>query len=54
MKFTETTKFDVVAARIARRQPTTWWQTVEIDRGEDAKIGPQLPGAFQRRLGRQG
>lgn len=43
LKFEETTKFDVVAARIARRQPTTWWQTVEIDRGELSKIGPQLP-----------
>jgi rod shape-determining protein MreC len=43
LKFEEATSFDVVAARITRRQPTTWWQTVEIDRGGLAKIGPQLP-----------
>ncbi|MFD0894610.1 rod shape-determining protein MreC [Luteolibacter ambystomatis] len=43
VKFTANTRFDVVAASIVRRQPTTWWQTVEIDRGEDAKVGAQLP-----------
>lgn len=43
VKFKAATKFDVVAAQVARRQPTTWWQTIEIDRGEQSKIGPQLP-----------
>lgn len=44
LKFKKATKFDVIAANIVRRQPTTWWQTVEIDRGEkNAGIGPQLP-----------
>jgi rod shape-determining protein MreC len=43
LNFAKATKFEVVAARIARRQPTTWWQTVEIDRGENAGIGTQLP-----------
>jgi rod shape-determining protein MreC len=43
LNFAKTSKFEVVAARITRRQPTTWWQTVEIDRGENANIGTQLP-----------
>jgi rod shape-determining protein MreC len=43
LEFAKTSKFKVVAARITRRQPTTWWETVEIDRGENANIGTQLP-----------
>ncbi len=42
LKFKEATKFDVVAARVIRRQPTTWWQTVDIDAGDDRHIGIQL------------
>lgn len=38
LDFKERTRFEVVVARVTRRQPTTWWQTVEIDRGEDAGI----------------
>jgi rod shape-determining protein MreC len=43
VKFQANTRFEVVAARIARRQPTTWWQTVEIDRGGKDHIEPHLP-----------
>jgi len=43
VKFKASTKFDVVAAQIVRRQPTTWWQTVEIDRGKDFNIDAQYP-----------
>jgi rod shape-determining protein MreC len=42
MKFMEYTNFEVVAARIIRRHPTTWWQTMEIDAGEEKGIGTQL------------
>ncbi len=38
LDFQERTRFEVVAARVTRRQPATWWQTVEIDRGEDSGI----------------
>lgn len=38
LDFKERNPFDVIAARITRRQPTTWWQTMEIDRGESAGI----------------
>ncbi|MCH7225289.1 rod shape-determining protein MreC [Haloferula sp. A504] len=38
LDFQERTRFEVVAARVTRRQPTTWWQTVEIDRGEASGI----------------
>lgn len=32
----------MVAARVIRRNPTTWWQTVEIDAGSDRGIGVEL------------
>lgn len=42
LDFKKATNFDVVAAQIIRRHPTTWWQTMDIDAGEDRKIGIQL------------
>ncbi len=42
LDFKTTTKFDIVAARVIRRHPTTWWQTVDIDAGEERGIGTQL------------
>lgn len=42
LNFKKATSFDVVAAQIIRRHPTTWWQTMEIDAGEDRGIGIQL------------
>jgi rod shape-determining protein MreC len=42
LDFKKATNFDVVAAQIIRRYPTTWWQTMEIDAGEDRGIGVQL------------
>lgn len=42
LAFKKATDFDVVAARIIRRHPTTWWQTMEIDAGEERGIGIQL------------
>lgn len=42
LNFKKATSFDVVAARVIRRQPTTWWQTVDIDAGENRNIGIQL------------
>ncbi len=32
----------MVAAQVIRRQPTTWWQTVDIDSGEERGVGAQL------------
>ncbi len=43
LKFQENTPFHVLAAKIIRRQPSTWWQTVTIDRGEKHGVGVQLP-----------
>ena len=43
LEFKKTTRFDVVAAQVIRRQPTTWWQTVDIDAGQQRGIGVQLP-----------
>ncbi len=34
-------EFHVVAAQVIRRNPSTWWQTVEIDRGQECGIGTQ-------------
>jgi rod shape-determining protein MreC len=42
LDFKKATNFDVVAAQIIRRHPTTWWQTVEIDAGSKSGIGTQL------------
>ena len=42
LAFKKATNFDVVAARVIRRNPTTWWQTVEIDAGSKRGIGTQL------------
>jgi rod shape-determining protein MreC len=42
LDFKKATNFDVVAAQIIRRHPATWWQTLEIDAGEDRGVGVQL------------
>jgi len=42
LDFKKATNFEVVAAQIIRRHPTTWWQTVEIDAGSKSGIGTQL------------
>lgn len=42
LDFKKKSHFDVVAARVVRRNPTTWWQTVEIDAGSKRGIGTQL------------
>jgi len=42
LAFKKATNFDVVAAQIIRRHPTTWWQTVDIDAGQERGIGSQL------------
>jgi len=42
LDFKKATHFDVVAAQVIRRQPTTWWQTVDIDAGSQRGVGAQL------------
>ncbi len=42
LDYKKATHFNVVAAQVIRRQPTTWWQTVDIDAGEESGIGTQL------------
>ena len=41
LDYKKATHFDVVPAQVIRRQPTTWWQTVDIDAGEERGIGVQ-------------
>lgn len=43
LDFKRLTQFSVTAARVTRRQPSTWWKTIDIDRGEQSGIGPQVP-----------
>lgn len=43
LNFQENAPFHVLAAKIIRRQPSTWWHTVTIDRGEEHGVGVQLP-----------
>jgi rod shape-determining protein MreC len=40
--YKKATHFDVIPAQVIRRQPTTWWQTVDIDAGQEHGIGTQL------------
>lgn len=42
LAFKKSTHFDVVAARVIRRNPSTWWQTVEIDTGSKRGVATQL------------
>lgn len=42
LDYKKNTQFDVVPAQVIRRQPTTWWQTVDIDAGQERGIGTQL------------
>ncbi len=42
LDFKKAAPFRVVAARVIRRNPTTWWQTVEIDAGSNRDVGTQL------------
>jgi len=43
LEFQERTRFKATAARVIRRQPTTWWQTVEIDRGDESGVRVHQP-----------
>ena len=43
LKFKQEAPFQVLAAKIIRRQPSTWWRTVTIDRGDQHGVGVQLP-----------
>lgn len=43
LRFQQRSPFSVIAAKIIRRKPATWWQTVTIDRGQEHNVGVQLP-----------
>lgn len=43
LEFKKRSSIEVVAARVIKRQPSTWWETAIINRGTDAGIGPQVP-----------
>ncbi len=43
LKFQQKAPFHVLAAKVIRRQPSTWWRTVTINRGEKQGVGVQLP-----------
>lgn len=43
LDFQKRTEFKATAARVIRRQPTTWWQTVEIDRGDESGVKVHQP-----------
>jgi rod shape-determining protein MreC len=41
--FQERTKFTATPARVTRRNPTSWWQTVEIDKGYEGQLKTNAP-----------
>lgn len=43
LDFQKRIDFKATAAHVIRRQPTTWWQTVEIDRGSESGIAVHQP-----------
>ncbi len=43
LHFKERTRFNVITARVIRRNPSTWWKTAIIDRGQESGIGVQVP-----------
>ncbi|MGJ8723776.1 MAG: rod shape-determining protein MreC [Roseibacillus sp.] len=40
--FKKRTTFEVKAAKVIKRQPSTWWDTLTINRGEKDDLGTQL------------
>src|ERR1035437_1020080 len=42
LDFKTKSHFEVVAARVIRRNPSTWWQTVDLDAGSKRGIANQL------------
>ncbi|MGA0845394.1 MAG: rod shape-determining protein MreC [Luteolibacter sp.] len=42
LNFQQSNRFDLVAARVLRRNPNTWWQTIEIDVGANQRVETQL------------
>ncbi|NIP98218.1 MAG: rod shape-determining protein MreC, partial [Akkermansiaceae bacterium] len=43
LEFKIRSTIEVVPARIIKRQPSTWWETAIINRGESSGVGPQVP-----------
>ncbi len=43
LEFKKRTSINVIAAKVIKRQPSTWWETAILDRGENSGIGPQIP-----------
>jgi len=43
LEFKEMQSLNVIAARVIKRQPATWWQTAIIDRGQTSGVGPGVP-----------
>lgn len=43
LKFQQRSPFSVIAAKLIRRKPATWWETITIDRGLEHHVELQLP-----------
>lgn len=43
LDFKEKMRLNVVAARVIKRQPATWWETAIIDKGQNDSIGAGVP-----------
>jgi rod shape-determining protein MreC len=43
LDFKKRSSLNVIAARVIKRQPSTWWETAILDRGEESGIGLQIP-----------
>lgn len=43
LEFKERSSFKLESAKVLRRTPANWWESITIDKGEANKIAPQLP-----------
>lgn len=50
LDFKERSKFDLVAAKILKREPASWWKTIKVNKGENGRIATQLPVISEKGL----
>lgn len=50
LEFKKRSEFNLVSAKVIKRNPSSWWETVQIDKGEEDGIGVQIPIVTDRGL----
>lgn len=50
LEFKQRTKFDLVSCRVLRRLPSSWWETITIEKGQNERIATQFPVLSEKGL----